>query len=108
MSVQALSRFFKLGLDNWFPENIPSPPNPEYQIDCEKVSAEETLKRAILFTYDVLKDDETLRKSPSTFEIQRENYPLRREFRAYNPLLLNCSQKTRDVLDLLGFKLQKV
>lgn len=108
MSVQSLSRFFKLGLDGWIPENIPSPPKQEFQIDCKKISSDDALKSAILATYDVLKDDEILRKSPSTFEEQRENYPLRREFHAYKTQLFNCSQETRDVLDLLGFNLYKI
>lgn len=103
MSVQALSRHFKLGLDDWVPENIPSPVNQEFQIDCDKLSKEETIKSAILTTYDILKDDATLRKSPSTFENQREDYPLRREFQAYKPKTINDRNDISEVLNALGF-----
>ena len=41
MSVQALSRHFNLGLDDWFPENIPSPSKPSFKIDCNELSTEE-------------------------------------------------------------------
>lgn len=107
-SVQALSTFFKLGLNNWAPENIPAPLNPSFKVDCQNHSIEEVLKKAIRETYNIITDDARLRSSPSTFEKQRENYPLRREFHAYNPHVLNCPQKTKDTLNLLGFELQKI
>lgn len=106
MSVQALSRYFNLGLDNWVPENIPTPSNPSFQIDCENLNKEEAIKRAILTTYDILKDDKTLRKSPSTFENQRGDYPLRREFQAYEPKILNGKNKFVQMLNSLGFSNQ--
>lgn len=106
MSVQALSRYFNLGLDNWVPENIPTPSNPAFQIDCENLNKEEAIKRAILTTYDILKDDKTLRKSPSTFENQRGDYPLRREFQAYEPKILNGKNKFVQMLNSLGFSNQ--
>lgn len=106
MSVQALSRYFNLGLDNWVPEDIPTPSNPAFQIDCENLNKEEAIKRAILTTYDILKDDKTLRKSPSTFENQRGDYPLRREFQAYEPKILNGKNKFVQMLNSLGFSNQ--
>lgn len=103
MSIQALSRHFNLGLEDWFPENIPSPSNPAFQIDCKKLSKEEAIKSAIITTYDILEDDEILRKSPSTFEVQRGNYPVRREFQAYQPEILNQTNNIDQVLKALGF-----
>ena len=108
MSVQALSRHFKWGLDDWFPEDIPSPSKPSFQIDCNKLSTEEALNSAILATYDILNDDELLRKSPSTFEDQRGNYPLRREFQAYKPEVFNDTNDINQVLSSLGFNNQNI
>lgn len=108
MSVQALSRFFKLGLNSWAPENIPSPFNQIFQIDCEEFSKEEAIKSAILTTYDILKDDETFRKSPSTFEKQRDGYPIRREFQAYKSKTLNDKNNIGEILNELGFSSQVI
>jgi erythronate-4-phosphate dehydrogenase len=41
------------------------------------------LQDYILATYDITADDLRLRDSPGTFEQQRNNYPVRREFSAY-------------------------
>jgi erythronate-4-phosphate dehydrogenase len=81
LSVQAISRFFGFGLDNWYLENIPSVSNKEIKMDCRGLSRQEIVNKAILATYDLLKDDTTLRNSPETFEKQREKYPVRREFK---------------------------
>jgi len=42
-----------------------------------------TLSDYILSTYDILADDRRLRESPESFEEQRNNYPVRREFGAF-------------------------
>ncbi|OFY46799.1 MAG: hypothetical protein A2X22_04875 [Bacteroidetes bacterium GWF2_49_14] len=42
-----------------------------------------TLHEILLATYDILADDRRLRELPETFEEQRNNYPVRREFTAY-------------------------
>jgi len=44
---------------------------------------EKGLGTVIKATYDIMADDRRLRKSPGTFEEQRGNYPVRREFGAY-------------------------
>ena len=58
MSVQAISRFFNLGLDNWQPQ----------------LSSKIDFK-----VYNVMDDDAKLRKNPEDFEKIRDNYPMRRE-----------------------------
>ncbi|MDR1729371.1 MAG: 4-phosphoerythronate dehydrogenase PdxB [Prevotellaceae bacterium] len=77
MSVQAVSRFFHLGIDNWKVENLPIPPHPV--ISMEK----EDIPKAILHAYNIMQDDARLRKNPALFEKLRGNYPLRREYGAY-------------------------
>lgn len=104
MIVQALSNFFKLNLNNWFPDNIPAAANEDFVIDCKELTTEEIIKKLIVSTYDIIQDDQLLRNSPKTFEEQRGNYPLRREFHAFKPKLVNSNKNIRGIINLLGFR----
>jgi len=103
MSVQAVSRLFKLDLNNWFPENIPSPPNKTITINCEGMSTQEVVNKAIMETYNITRDDKTLRNSVSTFEKQRGDYPLRREFNAFKINLIYGMNNSLIILKQFGF-----
>jgi len=103
MSVQALNRFFKLGLNNWFPENIPLPPNKNIEINCQGLTSKEVISKAILSTYNIKKDDLMLRNSVKSFEHQRNDYPLRREFNAFKISLINDDKNNKKLLNQLGF-----
>lgn len=103
MSVQALSKKFNLPLTRWQPEDIPEPDNNKIVIDCSGKSNRELFMEAILHTYNVRNDDERLRSSVATFEKQRGNYPLRREFSAYNLQLDNADVQIVKKLRALGF-----
>ncbi|HEY4786754.1 MAG TPA: 4-phosphoerythronate dehydrogenase PdxB [Bacteroidales bacterium] len=105
MSVQALSKFFKLPLTRWFAEDIPIPENNRLTIDCKGKSVQEVLSEAIMFTYKVEEDDARLRSSLETFEKQRGNYPLRREFHAYEIILQNPHSDIQKRLNGLGFRI---
>jgi len=105
MSVQAVSRFFGLGLEGWYPANLPAPECPVLRIDCRNKSREEVLLEAIQATYDIGADDARLRKSAETFEAQRGNYPVRREFFAYQVQAVNASDSMKSALKNLGFQL---
>jgi erythronate-4-phosphate dehydrogenase len=105
MSVQAVSRFFGLGLEGWYPANLPAPECPVLRIDCRNKTREDVLLEAIRATYDIEADDSRLRKSVETFETQRGNYPVRREFFAYRIQAANASDATTDALKSLGFQL---
>ncbi len=106
MSVQALSRHFGLGLDDWQPQAIPPPPAPVIALPggCD---GEAALRTAVNATYDIRADDARLRASPETFERQRGDYPLRREFPAFTLTAANVSPATADRLAALGFCLGK-
>ncbi len=104
MSVQSISRFFGLGLDNWFPSNVPAPASTAFELDCAAMSEQEILANLIHRTYDILSDDARLRLSPKTFEKQRGEYPLRREFLAYTVSLLNAQASVRQHVNTIGFK----
>jgi erythronate-4-phosphate dehydrogenase len=103
MAVQALSRFFNLGINDWEPEDIPMPEKTEILLDCRDLSVGNALGEAILATYQVEKDDCRLRASVETFERQRGNYPLRREFPAYTVRLKNEHSGIRQLMMKMGF-----
>jgi erythronate-4-phosphate dehydrogenase len=103
MSVQAVSKFFKLGMDDWFPDNLPLPDNADFELDCTGLERQKVFFKLISRTYDILSDDRRLRSSPSTFEQQRAGYPLRREFPAYSVTLRNASPEIASVVRQLGF-----
>jgi erythronate-4-phosphate dehydrogenase len=105
MSVRSLSKFFKLGLDDWFPESVPAPEQTVLALDCAQLKRQKILCKLVSRTYDILADDQRLRNSPSTFEHQRAAYPLRREFPAYAAELTNAGQEVGSVVQQLGFHL---
>ena len=107
MSIQAISRFFNLGIDNWKLENIELPGNTVIEIDGNKQNEYSILAEAILSTYDIEADDEMLRKSPHLFEKFRGDYPVRREFATYTVKAKNIEEKTLVKLKTLGFNIEK-
>jgi len=104
MSVQAVSRFFGLGIDDWSCQNVELPASTEITVDETGKSTEEVLKKVVLETYDIHEDDERLRLSPGSFEKQRGHYPVRREFPVYSVTLGNSSPETMKRLKTFGFK----
>ncbi len=104
-SVRAISRFFGLGLDNWYPSEIEPPQNSVIRMNTSGKTSREILFEAIKATYNVREDDLRLRRSPDTFEKQRGNYPVRREFHAYRlETDGHLSDSTRQKLTELGFQ----
>jgi erythronate-4-phosphate dehydrogenase len=104
MSVQALSRFFGLGIDDWQCKDVELPEEKEITIDGKFKSEQQILGEAILATYDIRKDDRRLRDSVETFEKQRGDYPVRREFPVFEIKAVNLNQGTIDKLRGIGFK----
>lgn len=105
MSVQAVGRFFGLAAKNWKASGVEKPLNTDILIDGTNKSIQQILGEAILFTYDIREDDERLRKSVATFEKQRGDYPVRREFPAFTVAGKFNSPKVIDKLKSLGFRL---
>ncbi len=103
MAVNSLCRYFDLPLNNWYPDDVPSPALPEISIDGKGRSDEEIIGEAVLHTYNIKADYERLLASPSEFEKQRGDYPLRREFTSYSVNLRNCSPASAKLLEKLGF-----
>lgn len=107
--VRGLSAFFNLGVkDDWYPSSVPLPGNAkEMAFECKGKSNQEILTEVILSTYDITKDDAALRKSVDTFEKQRNEYPVRREFSYYQVKLLNGNYKLNIMLTELGLDIVK-
>ncbi len=105
MSVQAVSKFFKLGLDDWQPEKVEAPENPLIEIDGTQRREYSILAEAILSTYNIENDDDALRSSPELFEKLRGDYPVRREFNSFNIKTKNIEKETILKLEKLGFKI---
>jgi len=103
MSIQAISRFFGLGIDNWNAQNVELPGNTSIQLDGKDLTDEEVLSRAVLFTYDIRTDDETFRKNPELFEKLRGDYPVRREYPVFTIYYRNLGGETIEILKKLGF-----
>lgn len=104
MSVASLARKFKLDIPNWFPNDVPKATNIYFDLDCKDLTKQDILKKAILHTYDITMDSQKLKTSVHTFEEQRGNYPLRREFYAYQPRFTNAANEMLDALKKLGFE----
>jgi erythronate-4-phosphate dehydrogenase len=101
--VRALSRFFHLGLDQWRPDHVPGPKKPVIET-IPSGTAEQIILSCVESTYKVETDSRRLKRSPETFEEQRENYPVRREFSSFmisDPL---AWEKAGTQLDDLGFQ----
>lgn len=107
MSIQAVSRFFNLGIDNWEPQNVEPPQNPVIEIDGDQRREYSILAEAILSTYDIETDDDNLKESPHLFEKFRGDYPVRREFDSYTVKVRNIQEKILEKLKLLGFKIKR-
>ena len=105
MSVQAISNFFDFGLKNWFPANVPVPSNPVLVLDYAEKTESEIFSEAILATYNIQADDERLKKSVETFERQRGDYPIRREFANYSIRSVSKNQKIEQKLQQIGFEI---
>jgi erythronate-4-phosphate dehydrogenase len=104
MIVKDLCKSFDIPLDDWYPSEVPAPPEPVLTIDCNGKSTEEILRRAVFHTYNIVEDDIRLRFDPSRFEKERENYPVRREFSCYTIDLKEGNEEITNLLRSLGFK----
>lgn len=103
MSVRAISRFFNLGLDSWSPPHIPSSKLNQLQINCNNKLPEDIYREISLFAYNINTDSEKLKKSPDTFEKQRENYPIRREPENISVKLNSCSNSISSMIKNLNY-----
>jgi erythronate-4-phosphate dehydrogenase len=105
MSVQAISQFFILGLENWQPSGVEQPENAVFELDGSGLTEQGIIAKAILHTYDIRNDDQDFRQNTSQFEQLRGDYPVRREFPAFTIVPKNVSDGTLEILKKLGFQI---
>lgn len=106
--VNEFCRFFRLDiLKDWFPASIPAPPmETSFSIDGYGKSEEELFYEAVTHTYPIWEDSNRLKQSPETFEEQRGDYWIRREFKNFTIRPINIEQKVIASLQSLGFKIE--
>jgi erythronate-4-phosphate dehydrogenase len=106
--VNALNDFFNLGLkQNWYPNNLPvSTKEKEIKIECAGKSKQEIFFECINSTHNIKEDDKRLRESASSFERQRAEYPVRREFNYYDVHLNNAEESIKKAINDLGFNIK--
>lgn len=104
MSVQAVSRFFNLGITFNLNDIIP-PPDNRIEIECKEKNSQSIINEAVLKTCDITIDSDLLKKFPAAFEFQRENYRERHEFGAYKVNLYNNPHNIARLLSQTGFKM---
>jgi erythronate-4-phosphate dehydrogenase len=104
MSVRAVSRKFGLGIDNWECNNVEIPENSIILLEGRGKTNQGIVAEAILKTYPIMEDNKRLKFSPLTFEKQRGDYPVRREFPVYTIQPVDVNPETLKVLGDLGFQ----
>jgi erythronate-4-phosphate dehydrogenase len=107
MSVRAISKMFKLGIDDWEPAGVEPPAHPVINLDGTGRSEDSVLAEAILSTYRIENDDQALRENTELFEQLRGDYPVRREFDSYSIQAKNISPDIVRKLTKLGFKVME-
>jgi erythronate-4-phosphate dehydrogenase len=107
MSVQAISRFFGLGLDNWYPASIPPALINQLIIDGNNKGDGEILSQLNLLAYNICADTLRLKTSPKSFELLRETYPIRREPHALTAVFQNQPdmQEVIRIAEALGYEI---
>lgn len=105
MSVQAIGRKFDLPCRDWTVTDIPLPLQPVgFTLDATGKTPQEILADAILYTYSIKDDDARLRSDSGSFEHQRSDYPIRREFPAFTVTLKNdTTGRATVILREIGF-----
>ncbi|MBP7731736.1 MAG: 4-phosphoerythronate dehydrogenase PdxB [Bacteroidales bacterium] len=107
MVVNALTGFFKLPVENWFPDDIPLPLSPLIAINAKGKSEMEIVSEAVCHTYNISEDDRRFRLAPSDFEKLRDDYPVRREPPAYTVKLQNSCENVLEILKQLRFRIEQ-
>ncbi len=105
MCIQAFSRFFHLGIDDWEPPGDGVQDQAILPLDGGREETEALLAEAVLAAYDVLADDRRLRAAPDAFERLREHYLYRKEFQDFVIEPSNIDTVTLSALAELGFRI---
>jgi erythronate-4-phosphate dehydrogenase len=95
-------------LSEWYPKTIPpSPFPPLLETDCAGKTDDDVFYEAVTHTYPIHEDSLRLKHSPATFEQQRGNYWIRREFDSFTVRLQHARPILTQGLKVLGFKIRR-
>jgi erythronate-4-phosphate dehydrogenase len=103
MSVNALSKFFNLGLDDWKPGGIPTTGNMEIQADGADAEYLDLIFEVYSQSYSVQEDHDRFMDNMDRFEKLRGDYRIRREPSAYSVRVFNDDGLYRKIFEGLGF-----
>jgi erythronate-4-phosphate dehydrogenase len=99
MSLENLNEFFELDVYPIKLMQLPQPNNPV--IDLREVEPDRQLAYAVWQTYNPMMETMNLKADPDKFYWFRSNYPLRREYGAYE--VKNADPGVVPILKQLGF-----
>lgn len=102
MSLENLNNFFSLGVNPIKLMPLPQPENPV--IDVKDIKPAQQLAYAVWQTYNPAEETKSLQANPEKFYWFRSNYPLRREYYAYE--VKNADTDVSKALQELGFNVQ--
>lgn len=105
MCVRNISKFFNLGMDNWYPLQIPLPETSVIQFPSGLENKDDIFRYLTLASYPIDSDSQRLRHHPADFEKQRETYPVRREPGAWKVRVNSYDETKRRFIRELGFQL---
>jgi erythronate-4-phosphate dehydrogenase len=103
--VNALSKYFNLGIDGWESFGLPEPDKKIIYYDALHKSLQKIFFDLVNTIYNIRTDDAALRTEPKSFENYRENYPFRREFGAYNVKVDNLADPDKEAITRFGFNI---
>lgn len=101
MSLENLNEFFKLEIHPIKLMPLPHPENPV--VNLKDIASDKQLAHAVWQTYNPMTETEKLKANPEKFYWFRSNYPLRREYYAYE--VENADSEIIPVLEQLGFNI---
>lgn len=104
MAVKSVAICFDLPLVYREPANLPVL-LPEIKLSFAGSDWFSIIRDAIFQTYDIFRDDERLKSDPDSFELQRRQYPVRREFQAYRIRPADGDHAIFTPLQELGFQI---
>lgn len=100
MSLESVANFYGMDKTPVLAVKAPDPYSPVIDLN-EFVNSDNRVYDAILKTYNPLEDYARLKANSDTFKQLRNNYPLRREYFAYQ--VENTTSKEKIILENLGF-----
>ncbi|PWE01043.1 4-phosphoerythronate dehydrogenase [Marinilabilia rubra] len=104
-AVRFMSQQFGLGIDDWSASELPVFDDMTLTVKEVNDRLNLELAKLVVSTYDVTKDSQRLRESPQHFESLRGNYPVRREFPAWQVKVTKEHETLKNALQLLGFQI---